>query len=100
MRSPTRFGSGTTAEHLATLGVTPDGRLSTIAGSAPFPSPTTGWHRDSDAVSAMQGRLEEVAGRIKVRAAVIEDDPITQGILLEISGGLAKHAWMIRVSGR
>ena len=48
----------------------------------------------------MQGRLEEVAARINARAAVIEDDLITQGILLEIPGGLAKHAWMMRVSCR
>ena len=88
------------AERLATLDVAPDGRLSTIAGTTPLPSPTAGWQRDSDAVSAMQGRLEEVAGRISARAAVIEDDLITQGILLEISGGLAKHAWMMRVSRR
>ncbi len=66
----------------------------------PVPAGQAGWLRDSDAVSAMQGRLEEVAGRINARAAVIEDDLITQGILLEISGGLAKHAWMMRVSRR
>ncbi|MCU0266790.1 MAG: hypothetical protein MUC45_11895 [Actinomycetia bacterium] len=48
----------------------------------------------------MQGRLEEVASRINTRAAGIEEDLVTQGILLEISGGLAKHAWMMRVSRR
>lgn len=50
--------------------------------------------------AAPQGRLEEVTGRISARTAVIEDDLITQGTILEISGGLAKHAWMIRVSRR
>jgi hypothetical protein len=48
----------------------------------------------------MQGRLEEVAGQVNARAAAIEDALITQGILLEISGGMAKHAWMMRVSRR
>jgi hypothetical protein len=38
----------------------------------------------------MQGRLEEAAGQVNARAAVIEGALITQGILLEISGGLAK----------
>jgi starvation-inducible DNA-binding protein len=88
------------AERLATLDVPPDGRLSTIASATPLPSPTAGWQQDSDAVTQMQGRLEEVAGRINARASVIEDDLITQGILLEIAGGLAKHAWMMRVSRR
>jgi starvation-inducible DNA-binding protein len=88
------------AERLATLDVPPDGRLSTIAAATPLPSPTAGWQPDAGAVAAMQGRLEEIAGRINARAAGIEDDLITQGILLEIAGGLAKHAWMMRVSRR
>ena len=88
------------AERLATLDVPPDGRLSTIATTTPLPSPTAGWQPDADAVAAMQGRLEEIANRINARAAVIEDDLVTQGILLEIAGGLAKHAWMMRVSRR
>jgi starvation-inducible DNA-binding protein len=88
------------AERLATLDVAPDGRLATVAGTSPLPGPTAGWQADSDAVAAMQARLEDVAGRLNARAAVIEDDLITQGILLEISGGLAKHAWMMRVSRR
>lgn len=88
------------AERLATLDVAPDGRLSTVAGASPLPSPTAGWQHDADAVAAMQQLLEEEAQRINARAAAIEDDLVTQGILLEISGGLAKHAWMMRVSRR
>ena len=88
------------AERLATLDVAPDGRLGTVAAATPLPAPTAGWQPDVDAVAAMQGRLEEVAGRINARAAGIEDDLVTQGILLEIAGGLAKHAWMMRVSRR
>ncbi len=88
------------AERLATLDVAPDGRLGTIASSTPLPAPTAGWQPDAEAVAGMQARLEEVAGRINARAAAIEDDLVTQGILLEIAGGLAKHAWMMRVSRR
>ncbi len=88
------------AERLATLDVAPDGRLATVAASSPLTAPTAGWQHDADAVAAMQQRLEEVAGRINTRAAAIDDDLVTQGILLEIAGGLAKHAWMMRVSRR
>ncbi len=63
-------------------------------------SPTAWWQPDVDAVAAMQARLEEVAARINTRAAAIDDDLVTQGILLEIAGGLSKHAWMMRVSRR
>jgi starvation-inducible DNA-binding protein len=88
------------AERMATLDVAPDGRLATVAAATPLPAPTAGWQPDADAVAMMQGRLEEVAASINTRAAGIEDDLVTQGILLEISGGLAKHAWMMRVSRR
>lgn len=88
------------AERLATLDVAPDGRLATVASDSPLPAPTAGWQPDVEAVSAMQGRLEEVAERINKRAADLDDDLVTQGILLEIAGGLAKHAWMMRVSRR
>lgn len=88
------------AERLATLDVPADGRLETVAAGSPLPSPTAGWQQDSDAVAQMQGRLEEVAERINARAERMDDDLVTQGIMLEIAGGLSKHAWMMRVSRR
>jgi starvation-inducible DNA-binding protein len=88
------------AERLATLDVAPDGRLATIAATTPLPAAGEGWQRDVDAVTAMRDRLGEVATRIEARAAAIEADLVTQGLLLEIAGGLAKHAWMLRVQAR
>jgi starvation-inducible DNA-binding protein len=89
------------AERLATLDVAPDGRLSTIAATSPLPAAGGGWQRDVEAVVAMRDRLTEVAGRIERRAAESFDaDLVTQGLLLEIAGGLAKHAWMLRVQAR
>jgi starvation-inducible DNA-binding protein len=89
------------AERLATLDVAPDGRLATIAGKTPLPPAGVGWQRDVDAVTAMRDRLGEVASRIEVRAGEIGDaDLVTQGLLLEIAGGLQKHAWMLRSQAR
>jgi starvation-inducible DNA-binding protein len=89
------------AERLATLDVAPDGRLGTIAATTPLPAAGEGWQHDVDAVTAMRDRLGEVASRIERRAAAIGDaDLVTQGLLLDISGGLAKHAWMLRVQTR
>jgi DNA-binding ferritin-like protein len=53
-----------------------------------------------DAVTVMRDRLTEIASRIEQRAGAIDDDLVTQGLLLEIAGGLAKHAWMLRVQAR
>jgi starvation-inducible DNA-binding protein len=89
------------AERLATLDVAPDGRLATVASATPLPAAGKGWQKDVDAVTAMCGRLGEVAGRLERRAGEIGDsDLVTQGILLEIAGGLQKHAWMLRVQTR
>ena len=89
------------AERLATLDVAPDGRLGTLAASSPLPVPGEGWQRDVDAVTAMRDRLTDVAARIERRAGEIgESDLVTQGLLLEIAGGLAKQAWMLRVQAR
>jgi starvation-inducible DNA-binding protein len=89
------------AERLATLDVAPDGRLGTVASSTPLPAAGEGWQRDVDAVTAMRDRLGEVASRIERRAAEVGDaDLVTQGLLLEIAGGLQKHAWMLRVQAR
>jgi starvation-inducible DNA-binding protein len=88
------------AERLATLDVAPDGRLATLAATSPLPAAGEGWQRDVDAVTAMRDRLTDIAARIERRAADIGDDLVTQGMLLEIAGGLAKHAWMLRVQAR
>ena len=89
------------AERLATLDVSPDGRLATIASNTPLVPAGEGWQRDVDAVTAMRDRLGEVASRIEQRATELGDgDLVTQGILLEIAGGLQKHAWMLRVQTR
>lgn len=89
------------AERLATLDVSPDGRLATIAANTPLPAAGGGWQPDADAVTAMRDRLGDVATRIEQRAAAIGDaDLVTQDLLLEIAGGLQKHAWMLRVQAR
>jgi starvation-inducible DNA-binding protein len=89
------------AERLATLDVAPDGRTATVASTTPLPAAGQGWQRDIDAITAMRDRLGEVAERLARRAATIgETDLVTQGTLLEIAGGLQKHAWMFRVQAR
>lgn len=88
------------AERMATLDVAPDGRLATLAATSPLPEAGEGWQRDVDAVTVMRDRLTEIGARIEQRAGAIDDDLVTQGLLLEIAGGLAKHAWMLRVQAR
>lgn len=89
------------AERLSTLDVAPDGRLATVAAATPLPAAGKGWQKDVDAVTAMRDRLGEVATRLERRAGEVGDsDLVTQGILLDVAGGLQKHAWMLRVQAR
>ena len=89
------------AERLTTLGVTPDGRVSTVAAATPLPEAGAGWQRDEATVEAMAERLSDVAARLRDRAAAIGDtDLATQGILIEIGGGLEKQVWMLRAQVR
>jgi starvation-inducible DNA-binding protein len=85
------------AERLAALGVAPDGRTGSVASSTTLPEAGAGWQRDAAAVEAMAERLTTVATRLRDRATAIgEADLVTQGILIEIGGGLDKQAWMLR----
>lgn len=89
------------AERLTTLGVTPDGRVSTVAAATPLPEAGDGWQRDEATVEAMAERMSMIAARLLERAAAIADsDLATQGILIEIGGGLEKHVWMLRAQVR
>jgi len=89
------------AERLTTIGVTPDGRVSTVAAGTPLPEAGDGWQRDEATVEAMAERLSTVAARLRDRATVIGDsDLATQGILIEIGGGLEKQVWMLRAQVR
>jgi starvation-inducible DNA-binding protein len=89
------------AERLTTLGVTPDGRVSTVAAATPLPEAGDGWQRDEATVEAMAERMSTIAARLLERAGAIGDtDLATQGILIEIGGGLEKHVWMLRAQVR
>lgn len=89
------------AERLTTLGVTPDGRVSTVAAATPLPEAGAGWQRDEATVEAMAARMSTIAARLLDRAAAVGDtDLATQGIFIEIGGGLEKHVWMLRAQVR
>lgn len=85
------------AERLAALGLPPDGRAATVAGTSPLEPLTAGWQRDADVVARFFALLEEIAMRLRARiAATAEADPVTQDLLIGIAHGIEKHAWMLR----
>jgi starvation-inducible DNA-binding protein len=92
-----RSHSDTVAERSAALGISPDGRASTVAaGSGIGPAPE-GWQQDGDAVRAMVDALSAVIVRMRERlSSVGEVDAVSQDVLIQLAKDLEKHHWMFQ----
>ncbi|GAB2939597.1 Dps family protein [Streptomyces heilongjiangensis] len=92
-----RLHSDTVAERAATLGVSPDGRAATVAGSSGIGKVPDGWVKDTDAVGTLVDALGAVITRMRARVeSTAEADPVSQDIFIEITADLEKHHWMFQ----
>ncbi|MFE0347008.1 Dps family protein [Streptomyces griseoluteus] len=92
-----RTASDVVAERSSALGVPPDGRASTVASGTGIKAPPAGWIKDTDAVTGMVAALGAVIGRMRERVNATGDaDPVTQDMLIQITGDLEKHHWMFQ----
>ncbi|MEV5439056.1 DNA starvation/stationary phase protection protein [Streptomyces sp. NPDC052682] len=92
-----RTHSDTVAERAAALGVPPDGRAATVAVGSGIGVTPEGWVDDTAAVSALVDALGAVIVRMRERiGATAEADPVTQDILIAVTGDLEKHHWMFQ----
>ncbi|MFJ8630127.1 Dps family protein [Streptomyces sp. NPDC093568] len=87
--------SDTVAERSAALGLPPDGRPETIAAAYTLPGPKEGWVRDTEVVQVIVDTLAAAVERLRARIdATAEADPVTQDLLIGITGELEKQRWM------
>ncbi|MFJ4869650.1 Dps family protein [Streptomyces sp. NPDC088757] len=92
-----RTHSDTVAERASALGVNPDGRASTVASSSAIGTVPEGWIKDEEAVQILVAALGAVTSRMRERIGATGDpDPVTQDILIALTGELEKHAWMFQ----
>ncbi|MFJ6053429.1 Dps family protein [Streptomyces sp. NPDC092307] len=90
-----RTHSDVVAERASALGITPDGRASTVASSTAITGVPEGWIKDADAVRILVDALSTVITRMRDRIrATDEPDPVTQDLLIALTGDLEKHHWM------
>ncbi|MGW0600464.1 Dps family protein [Streptomyces sp. NPDC002776] len=90
-----REHADTVAERAAAIGVSPDGRPETVAASLGLPSADEGWLRDTEVVKLMVAALESAIGRLRARIDATEKaDPVTQDLLISVTGDLEKQRWM------
>ncbi|MFI5761965.1 Dps family protein [Streptomyces sp. NPDC051563] len=90
-----RTHSDVVAERASALGITPDGRAATVASAGAITGVPEGWVRDVDAVRILVDALGTVITRMRERiTATDKPDPVTQDILIALTGELEKHHWM------
>ncbi|WP_282797723.1 DNA starvation/stationary phase protection protein [Streptomyces sp. CC224B] len=96
-----RAYADTIAERAAAIGVPPDGRSETVAANALLPAVEEGWLRDSDAVRLLTEALGAVIDRLRERITTTKEvDPVTQDLLISLTGALEKHHWMFQAEDR
>ncbi len=85
------------AERLTAIGIPPDGRSATVAGSTPLAALPAGPIGDQAVLAAFAERVTLVAANVRRRADEMGGlDIATQDLLIEILRGLEKQHWMLR----
>lgn len=83
------------AERTAALGVPPDGRATTVAGSSGVPDFGAGWNSDREVVSAITDTLDSLIRRLRARIDETDKtDLVTQDLFLKIASELEQAHWM------
>ncbi|MEU5489392.1 DNA starvation/stationary phase protection protein [Streptomyces sp. NPDC020196] len=96
-----RDHADTVAERAAALGVSPDGRAATIAGTSGVPAFPSGWTRDTDAVEALVHALSTVIERLRQRISEVGPvDVVTEDLLIGLTADLEKQSWMFQAENR
>ncbi|MCC5035868.1 MULTISPECIES: Dps family protein [Streptomyces] len=85
------------AERAAALGISPDGRAETVAKTSGLDTVKETWIRDTDAVQTLVEALGSVITRMRERVeATDKPDPVTQDMIIAVTGELEKHRWMFQ----
>ncbi|MET9417401.1 DNA starvation/stationary phase protection protein [Streptomyces klenkii] len=92
-----RAHADTVAERASALGIAPDGRAETVAKTSGIDPVGGGWCRDTEAVQTLVAALGAVITRMRERIRATEEpDPVTQDLLIGLTGDLEKHHWMFQ----
>ena len=83
------------AERAAALGVSPDGRVATVAKTSGLPAFDEGWRSVEDMTAAIVAILETIVARFRERIEVTDEpDPVTQDMLIGMTAKLEEAHWM------
>lgn len=92
-----RSHADTVAERASALGISPDGRVGTVAETGSVSETKEGWLQDTEVVSLLVEALGEAVVRLRQRiAATEESDLVTQDLLIQITASLEKQRWIFQ----
>ena len=90
-----RTYSDKVAERAAAIGVSPDGRASTVASDSRVPDAESGWVKDRDVIRRAFESLDAVVRGVRPRIEEVEKaDLVTQDLFIEITAALEEQRWM------
>ncbi|MEE2061284.1 Dps family protein [Rhodococcus artemisiae] len=83
------------AERLTAIGVSPDGRVATVARDSGTKGFGDGWSKDTEVVASIVGNLAAVIARLREGIEITGDaDPVTQDLLIGQAARLEQLHWM------
>jgi starvation-inducible DNA-binding protein len=95
--STARTYADTVAERAAAIGVSPDGRASTVAETSALSGIGAGWVKDADAVAVLVEALGTTIRKMRERIDLTDkSDLVTQDTLIQLTSELEKHYWMFQ----
>ena len=92
-----RDASDEIAERISALGVSPDGRSSTVAESSDLDSYPHDFLKVPDTVTHVADAMKTTIDHLRSGIEKTGDlDPVTEDLLIGISGPMEKHLWMVQ----
>ena len=92
-----RNASDEVAERMTTLGVAPDGRVTTVAESSALQAYPAEFVNVSQTVTLVADALKTTITGLRNAIEMLGDvDPISEDMCIAISGSLEKHLWMLQ----
>tara|TARA_R110002049_G_scaffold305056_3_gene501157 strand:+ start:112247 stop:112735 length:489 start_codon:yes stop_codon:yes gene_type:complete len=92
-----RGASDEVAERIVTLGIAADGRASTVAESSELESYPNDFVRVDETIGHIADAVKTTIDSLRAAIDKLGDlDPISEDMLIAISGPLEKHLWMLQ----
>ena len=92
-----RDASDEIAERISALGVSPDGRSSTVAQSSELSEYPHDFIKVSGTITQVADAMKLAIDHLRSGIEKVGDlDPITEDMLIGISGPIEKHLWMVQ----